>query len=271
MADSDFIKRPFQEALQGAKSRAGAAGRFAGRAGLIGVVVEFDKVGVLRNPDGTFTSLQDKMAAANEKLALELAQATAKAQLASMRRPGVSSKRLQQALLHPNNRYADKIGYGVGRPEFLDKSEAKYWRQIDQGYKGHLNRVIRGIWGSTITGEYGGRSRYGPYPIAGPEFTGMGAEGEAGGRLLPFGYSKLRKGMGKERSTRGVIRKPIMPQQYFRRGWKEFDAKKRTTEVVRAEVSAAFGGQGVPTPKYLASMRQGPKGGTPPARGKRFK
>lgn len=270
MADDDlFIKSGFTQALAGARSRQGPG--FQGRHGLMAVVVEFDKVGVLRNPDGTFTSMQGRVGAAHARLAEELAQHVAAAQQASMLRPGVTSGRLQKALLHPKNRYADQVGYGVGRPEFLDQSQAKYWRQIDQGYKGHLGRQIRGVWGATLTGEYGGYSRFGPYPIAGPEFTGMGAEGQSGGRLLPFGYSKLRAGMGKERSIKGVITKPIAPQQYFKRGWESFNARSRTTEVIRDEVSAAFGGKGVPTAAYLASMRQGPKGGNPPAPGKRFR
>lgn len=266
MVDSDFARKAFSKALQGPRSKPGAAGRFGAANGLLGVVVEFTKLGVLRNPDGTFTSLQGHVADANAKLAVELAESTAAAAQGSLVRPGVSSGRLAAALLHRDNRRSSAIGYGVGRPEFLDKSQARYWRQIDQGFAGHLNREIRGVFGSSLEG--GGPNSRG---VAGPAFTGIGAEGQRGGRLLPKGYSLLRRGIGKERSTRGVIQVPIAPHQYFRRGWDSFDAKTRTTEVVRQEVSNAFGGKGVPTPAYLASLRQGPGGGRPPSAGKRFR
>lgn len=241
------------------------AGAFGAKRGLITVVTDLDIRGALRNPDGTFTSFQGNVATANQRLVIELADAVAARQLASLVRPGVSSGRLQAALLDRRNRFASKEGYGVGRPEFLDQSQAKYWRQIDQGFAGHKGREIRGIFGATLIG--GGPESRG---VAGPAFTGIGAEGQRGGRLLTSGYSKLRP-RGGERGVRGVIKKAIAPQQYFKRGWEDFNARERTTEVVKQELAKAFGGtKGVPTRALIASARQGPKGPQPPNPGKRF-
>lgn len=261
---ADFDTKPFFAGI------GKGAARFQGNRGLILVVTDLDVRGALRNPDGTFTAFQGNVLKANQRLVVELAESVAKAAKASQVRPGVSSGRLQSALLDRRNRFASKEGYGVGKPEFLDQSQAKYYRQIDQGYSGHVGREIRGLFGSSLTGEFGGFSPFGPYPIAGPVFTGIGAKGQRGGRLLPFGYSKKRKGLGKERSARGRIDKAIAAQRFFARGWEDFNARARTTEVVKEELALAFGNRGVPTRALIASARQGPRGPRPPSPGKRF-
>lgn len=225
------------------------AGKFAAGKGLIAVSTDFYKgSSLIRDPvTGFFISAQAEVAAAGRSLALELAESVADAAKASLLRPGVSTGRLQKALLHPKNRVGVKEGYGIGRPEFLDKSEAKYWRQIDQGYSGHVGREIRGVFGGTLTGAFGGQSRYGPYPLAGGPFTAIGAG--SGGRLLPLGkksaYAKLAKARksGKRRLNAKVastIEQPISAQQYFLRGWEDFNAASRTTAAVKAVLQKAL-------------------------------
>lgn len=251
------------------------AGKFAAKHGLIGVVAEFDVRGALRNPDGTYTAFQGNVLEANRRLVVELADSVAAAAKQSMLRPNVSTGRLQHALLSEKNREVTKEGYGVGRPEFLDESEAKYWRQIDQGYSGHVGREIRGVFGGSLTGVFGGQSPYGPYPIAGEPFTGIGQG--TGGRLLPAGRKTAYALLGKQRrggkglGIKSVIGEPIAPQRYFERGWEEFDAKRRTTEVVKEELSKAFGNKGVPTRALIRSASQSLKAPLPPSPGKRFK
>lgn len=219
------------------------SGKFAGQFGLIAVSTDFFKgSAVMRNALGQFVpNVQRDVALIGDDLALELAYSIAAAAKASMLRPRVSTGRLQAALLSPKNRVGTQFGYGVGRPEFLDKSEAKYWRQIDQGYGGHVGREIRGVFGGSLTGAFGGQSRYGPYPIAGEPFTAMGAG--TGGRLLPLGkrsaYAKLAadRKAGKRRrnvAVKATIEQPISPQEYFRRGWEDFNAASRTTAAVKA-------------------------------------
>lgn len=218
-------------------------GRFAGQFGLIAVSTDF-YIGssVMRNALGQFVpNVQRDVAVIGADLAKGLAESIAAAAKESMLRPGVSTGRLQKAILDRRNRIGTQFGYGVGRPEFLDRSEAKYWRQIDQGYTGHLGREIRGVFGGSLTGALGGQSRYGLYPIAGAPFTAIGQG--AGGRLLPLGkrdaYAKLAgaRRLGKRRgnvAVRGVIEQPIEPQEYFRRGWEDFNPASRTTAAVKA-------------------------------------
>lgn len=281
MAD-DFIKRAF------AASAGGRAARFAGRdnargGGFITVVSGLERKGLLFDERNKFigNGLQTDLATANRRLADELAVLTADTMQENLRRPGVSSKRLYAALIDPKNRYSDQFGFGVGNPEWLDRSQAKYWRQIDQGFRGHLGREITGVWGSTLTGAYrtplsGGT----PYPVAGPGFSGFGQG--SGGRLLPMGRKyalRLLRGqqgagsrMGRNRfsaGTRGIISKPIEPEQYFKKAWEDFNIKGRYTATVREIISASFGGQGIPTKGEIA-FRSGKPGARQPAPGKRF-
>lgn len=249
-----------------------SAGEQAAKKGVILVVAELNVRGSLRSPQGRYTAFQGNVLEANRRLVVELAESVADAAQAGLRRPGVSSGRLRSALLDPRNRAVDKQAYGVGKPRFLDKSEAKYWRQIDQGYAGHVGREIRGVFGGSLSGAYGGRSRFGPYPLAGPSFTAIG-EG-SGGRLLPLGPRQARARLGKgsgRRPVKGIIRRPISPEKYFRRGWENFNARARTTEVVKEELKAAFGGKGVPTRALIASTAQGVGGPRPPSPSGYFK
>lgn len=219
------------------------SGRFAGQFGLIAVSTEFSKgSAVMRNAKGQFVpKVQADVALIGQQLALELAQSTARAAKASMLRPRVSSGRLQSAILDPRNRVGTQFGYGVGRPLFLDRSEAKYWRQIDQGFSGHVGREIRGVFGNR-KGPFTGSSRSGPYMIPTGQFTAIGA-GAPIGKLYPLGrQSALRLLRNSRKSgrlrrmvrTESTIEKPISPQQYFLRGWEDFNAKSRTTAAVKA-------------------------------------
>lgn len=218
------------------------SGKFAGQFGLIAVSTDFHKgSAVMRNALGQFVpNVQRDVAFIGDDLAEELAQSIAAAAKASMLRPRVSSGRLQLALLSPKNRVGTQFGYGVGRPEFLDKSEAKYWRQIDQGYAGHVGREIRGVWGSR-KGPFTGMGAYGPYMQPSGPYTAFGASSI--GKLYPMGkksaYAKLAaaKKSGKLRNrprVESTIEQPITAQQYFRRGWEDFNAASRTTSAVKA-------------------------------------
>lgn len=266
MANGDFIRQASREAF------GSGTARFRGRSGMISVVAGYELQGLMRNPNGTLNFVQQDFAKAHALLATELAQTTADVMQAGLKRPAVSTRRLYQAMLDPRNRASDQFGYGVGNPRWLDRSQAKYWRQIDQGYTGHVGRVIQGVWGSTLTGEWRSPASGGPpYPIAGPTYSGFG--GGSGQRLRPMGrkyaYRTLRQRLGRtlgsgtgQMGTRGVIRRPILPERYFKRGWEEFNARRRTEEVARQVLTKAFGGEGVPT-KALVAFQAG-RGPLPP-------
>lgn len=50
-----------------------------------------------------------------------------------IRRRSASTGRLLRVTAAAENRYADQFGFGVGVLRYLDKSEAKYWRTIEEG------------------------------------------------------------------------------------------------------------------------------------------
>jgi hypothetical protein len=83
----------------------------------------------------------------------------------SILRRQVSSGRLQHVTASPQNRASDDFGYAVGRVDYLDQSMAKYWRQIEEGYTGHVGRELTGLWGASInritsTRVYAGKPYY---------------------------------------------------------------------------------------------------------------
>lgn len=259
---ADFDSQFIREAFFRAAGRRGAtfAGRAKGRGpGMVFVVSGFEPKGLLFDR-GRFAGayIQTDLAEVNRRLARELANHTAEVMQAGLKRPKVSTKRLYHALKDPGNRYSDQFGFGVGDPQFLDRSEAKYWRQIDQGFTGHMGREITGVWGESLTGAWR-EARSGPYPLAGEPITQFGANNQ--GRLIPMGRKwalrRLRKGAGLGTRgarnkftafTRGVINNPIEPQSYFEEAWMSFNVKERYME----ELLAVFNRSGgIPTSAWV--------------------
>lgn len=286
--ESQFIKQAF------AASAGRRSARFAGRAnarggGFISIVAGLEDKGLLfsKYKGSTFQGggLQTDLAAANRRFALELSELTVKTMHAGLYRPRVSSGRLAAALADPQNRYSDAFGFGVGNPEWLDRSQAKYWRQIDQGFKGHRGRQIFGVFGDTLIG--GGPNSRG---VAGPEFRQIqhgfvSVVGGTGGRLLPTNRNGalriLRAQAGGRRgtglgsrgarnnfsvATKGIIKNPIRPEQYFLRAWEEFNIKQRYMATVREIITASFGGFGIPTGANLDFMAGRSSAQPPPSR-----
>ena len=209
---------------------------------------------------GRFANTQGQIAEVNRRLASTLVDLMIEELGASIVRPGVSTGRLARALEDPRNRRADQFGLGVGNPEFLDASAAKYWRAIELGTRKFVGKKIRGVWGDSLTGAYGGRGKYGPYPLAAGPFTAFGQG--AGGRLRPMGraqaYKALResgavsRGGGRMPAVSGIITQPIEPHLYMRNAWDRLDIKARSREVV-AEV---FRDAGLPIPKPSKGRRR---------------
>jgi hypothetical protein len=210
-------------------------------------------VGAGRDLRGRYTRGQADLFQINWTLAHQL-QALVAEELDVGRVPnrrGVASGRLRNAILDDRNRVVRKEGFGVGVMNYLDRSDAKYWRQIERGSTIHVGRELPvGVWGSSLTGGVGGRSRYGPYPLAGPEWSPTGARRD--GRVRPMGrtyaYRALvSSGMRKRdaylaANTRAIIREPIDPQYYFARAWRAFNPRARAQRALRE----VFGISGTP-------------------------
>lgn len=188
----------------------------------------------------------------NEDLAKELQQLIAdnldQARVPSRRQ--VSSGRLEAAILDERNRTVTPFTFGVGVKKFLDSSGAKYWRSIEVGTNQFVGNEIKAgwLWGTSLTGQMGGRSQYGPYPIAGPSFSLTSSTSARNGRILPMnkrtayrtlaanGMSKRDAFLATRQLSAVTIEKPILPHWMFRDGWRDFDGvakgKKALTEAL---------------------------------------
>lgn len=200
-------------------------------------------------PSGQATGMMlSQLKTINEKMATELQEMVA-AKLESSRvesRKGVASGRLEHVILDARNRYVTPWVMGVGRPNFMDASAAKYWRSIEVGTDQFVGNVIKPgwLWGSSLTGEYGGRSRFGDYPLAGEVFSVTEA-GRRDGRLRPMGPASAYRflaaqGMRKRDAylaTRKMsevkIEKAIEAHWMFRDAWRDFDGRARGTAALR--------------------------------------
>lgn len=243
--------------------RGGSSGGDRGRAfrrthGVLYASAGLKAGGLGRDALGRFTTFQNELHRINLGLAIQLQDLMVERLRDSLLRPKVSSKRLERAIADRRNRFANNSGFGVGRISWLDKSEAKYWRAIEVGTTQFVgNPIPRGLWGGTLTGAYGGASRYGPYPIAGAPFSVTG--GARGGRLRPMGptyaYRALvasgvarRQAFQMSRARDEVlIKTPILAHNYMHGAWRDFRPRARTTAAVKQALKAS----GVSGPRAL--------------------
>lgn len=190
-------------------------------------------VGAIRDKMGRFTKAQSQMAEVNRRLALELAEAVVEQLETSYERPGASTGRLAQAMMDSRNRRADQFGFGVGVISFLDESQAKYWRAIEQGTTHFLGKQLTGYW------------------LDGGEVAPFGVPNPAG-RFVPgsrkSAYEILRAAGHTSREasrTKGIIKVPIEPHRYLSEAWGEFNVRERTV----AAVQEVFRELGLPVPQ----------------------
>lgn len=213
--------------------------------------------GLGRDARGRFTTFQNELYQVNLGLAIQLQDMMAE-RLEATRVPsrrGVASGRLEKAILDRRNRVVNNGGFGVGRIEWLDKSEAKYWRAIEVGTSQFVGNVIpTGVWGGSLTGQMGGTSPYGPYPIAGPPFTLSGAN--RSGRVRPMGRTYMYRvlaasGMAKRQAYlmsrnkhQAVIQRPIEAHHYMKGAWRDFRPAARGREAIQRALRASGIGGG---------------------------
>lgn len=192
---------------------------------------------------------------ASSKLAQELQEALVDAfdETRVKERREASTGRLSRALADPRNRRVERYRFGVGDPKFLDRSDAKYWRQIDQGTMIHVGQVLWGAWGWGFTGQYA-RSRKGNvYAVPNGPFERHEA-GRRNGKFMPYSkatrssamaMARAGKGgfMGDLRSVarKGVIRNEIREQQYFKRAWNDAKIQTRALQAMRQAISEVLG------------------------------
>src|SRR3954471_18716880 len=130
--------------------------------------------------EGKFDSAgQKELAAENRRIATVTQAFVVRHIERGYRRPGVSTGRLARVTANPKNTYATAFQIGVGKPSYLDASQAKYWRTIEEGSaatwkkRSFLTLDLLGVFGATLSGR-----------LAGPEFTLPGRS--AGGKFRPI-------------------------------------------------------------------------------------
>ena len=190
-----------------------------------------------------WAQIEKVLEAANHRMASELQylvlEALEEGRVQSRR--GVSTKRLETALADPRNVKVSGGRMAVGRVAFLNRSEAKYWRQIDSGTSVHVGRLQgRGYWidgSGRATSNMGGHMKKGVMtagPRNGKWISTPGGGKNARGRAIigEDGGSLVRK---------MVIRRPIQPQEYFERAWKKFNARGQALDALRGAISQVLG------------------------------
>lgn len=156
---------------------------------------------------GTFNEFVNLFRQRNERLAKQFSDEVNKKLDGSMKRPLASTGRLERALSDKRNRVASPTMWGYGNPAWLDRSPARYWRQIEEGTRVHLGRAIRGIWAvNRETGPYHG-----------------------------FNSKRNQDAFLPSRSKEapvGIIGKPITPHRYMEMSWRGFNPKQRSKQAL---------------------------------------
>lgn len=141
-----------------------------------------------------------------------------------------------------------RLGFGVGDKAFMDEAteaRGQYWRQIEYGSSVHVGAAIGGLWGdrsgprgALITGEplspFGEGAGQKFVPFVNP------MDAEVGGRRALHYLNRLdgqrsRRGGTAQAigGTRGIIQKPIEPEDFFGRAAANWDPLDRERNAIR--------------------------------------
>jgi hypothetical protein len=138
----------------------------------IDVIFRDSGKGRVRDNLGRYINRESKPFLRNEFMNLAYkGQAEVLARMADRyKRKETVTGRLQRVTADRRNRVYSDQGYGVGVIRWLDRSEAKYWRTIEEGSKAAWGRSFVGM---ELRGKFGGAylgfraSSWGPRPIGG--------------------------------------------------------------------------------------------------------
>jgi hypothetical protein len=182
-------------------------------------------------------------------MAKELRNLVLEEQQKQYKRPeSVRTGRLEVATADDRNITYDKSGFGVGVEAWLDKSDAKYWRQLEEGFTEHAlsGREFYGMFGATLTGGWR-RFASGRQPTAGQPLTYVGQEYRTG-KFLPKSVMRAadrKKHFGGKHdgahNTRMVIKKPIEAQDAYARAYYRFRKSNKAFWLFRNVVISELG------------------------------
>lgn len=185
------------------------------------------------------------------------------------KRPSVSTHRLETALLDYQNIRVLKDGFYAGDGKFLDSSNAKYWRQIEEGTSIHLGQLLTGVWGATLSGGWATSARGNTYALAGPAYTAH--SGGSGGKFQPFSTfeggkvgrpHKAAKRQNFEAGHAKVgyeahIGRPIVAENYYGRAFDKFRKTNRPLNLLREVIASELGMSKSSIPRSYKGIREG--------------
>lgn len=151
----------------------------------IDVQIKGSTVGKVRDVRGRYIGRESKDVMRTEFMNLAYrGQAEVLTRMTSRyKRPATVTQRLQRATGDRRNRVYNEQGFGVGVERWLDRSEAKYWRTIEEGT---LKAWGRPFAGTELRGKFGGaylgfrESSWGRRP------TGGAPWGASPGFFMPY-------------------------------------------------------------------------------------
>lgn len=203
------------------------------------VELKFTGVGAYRNALGQFMrgGNYSGLEQLNQQLAMKVQQQAVRN--ISIKRPSVSTGRLRKAIADPRNIKSTRYGFEVGVWSFLNASNAKYWRTIEEGSVeawstapseeqisgrgGMVGMILKGVWGESI--EDFRQTRWGQVAVAGEPFTFHGES--RGGKLRP-GWNRYESlleqwqdedGEGSKPRFTSMIKREITPVRYMSRAF----------------------------------------------------
>jgi|GEM_PF-3644648 len=168
----------------------------------------------------------------------------------SRKRPGVSTKRLEKALVDPRNMRILQDGYRVGYGRFMKTSEARYWRQIDEGTTVHVGRLLpAGLWGASLNGRWAVSEKGNRYALTKPPYALPGKS--TGGKFQPLSTAtksgvrsaraEWRRDGGEGRfPPRPRIRREIEAEHYYHRAYLRWSRTNRPLNLLVAVMRAEF-------------------------------
>lgn len=192
---------------------------------------------------------REKFAEENRTLARRVQDDVVAELKAGTKRKSVSTGRLIAATASPENIFASAQVWGVGVPSFLDRSQAKYWRTIDEGSAAvwshpfvgmtfYVNR--RRAWGGSIAGMNSNGA------VAGAPWSrsGAGRDDKFNPLSNAIAESVISKNGKRPRWLSTVtIKNEIEAQNYYHRGFERSGGiiqalrvyRSRLDRIVRAE------------------------------------
>lgn len=221
--------------------------------------------GYKRQYNNAAADVQRILREANDDLALylqnEVVKAFERGRIPTRR--DVSTGRLRNALMNRKNVVIRPFGFGVGVPSWLNRSQAKYWRQIDRGSTVHVERhnLYIGIWGGTRTNRWSG-GRTGRWMVPGAPYSATGDN--RSGKFLPMRMAKnprsnVAKVLGGQKTpeVRGFyIEKPIAAQNFFAEGWRAANVERLAVQALRTAIERVLGVDSDTLPNTMAGLER---------------